>query len=98
MNGGGGAKAESQLVVDPTAEEEARAQSRFVFGWAFGEGISSAGSEPTGEEDKAMDGEGEAGAELIWTESEGSFSRNEVRAEHEAVSCADSLSTSSTKL
>jgi exosome complex component RRP46 len=60
------------LVLDPTPEEEARATSRYGFGWAFGVGLSAI---PHGGMD--MDGE-EGEAELVWVESEGQFTRSEV--------------------
>jgi exosome complex component RRP46 len=60
------------LVLDPTPEEEARATSRYGFGWAFGVGLSAT---PHGGMD--MDGE-EGEAELVWVESEGQFTRSEV--------------------
>jgi exosome complex component RRP46 len=63
---------EAGLVLDPTPEEEARATSRYGFGWAFGVGLSAT---PHGGMD--MDGE-EGEAELVWVESEGQFTRSEV--------------------
>lgn len=51
-------------------EEEVKAIARFGFGWA----ISSAGS---GGMDVDDDDEG-LDMELVWVESEGSFSRSEV--------------------
>jgi hypothetical protein len=51
-------------------EEESKAIARFGFGWA----ISSTG---TGGMDVDDDNEGLA-MELVWVESEGSFSRSEV--------------------
>lgn len=65
------AQTTSGLTVDPTREEEDQAICRFVFGWAFGSGISS---ESRGD----MEVDGEVEAELVWAESEGSFSRQEV--------------------
>lgn len=59
------------LVLDPTREEEDEAISRFVFAWAFGSGISS---ETSGD----MDVDDQVESELVWAESEGSFSRTEV--------------------
>ncbi|KAI9635580.1 uncharacterized protein MKK02DRAFT_32967 [Dioszegia hungarica] len=71
----GGATREVQLVVDPSAEEERAAKSRFVFGWAFGEGVSTSGR--GAEQDEDMEGEGGKEAELVWAVSEGSFSKAE---------------------
>ncbi|RSH90148.1 exosome non-catalytic core subunit rrp46 [Saitozyma podzolica] len=64
---------EAGLVLDPTPEEEARATSRYGFGWAFGVGLSAT---PHGGMD--MDGE-EGEAELVWVESEGQFTRSEFQ-------------------
>ena len=81
-NGGGG---RGVLVVDPDLEEEQRATSRHVFGWAFGAGISTAPvtKSSEGEVDQGMEVDDELGegaeSELVWAESEGSFSRKEVR-------------------
>lgn len=68
----------SSLVVDPTMEEEVKATARFGFAWA----VSSAGNGggmDVDEEDLDM--------ELVWVESEGSFSRSEVKAS--LCSCRD---------
>ncbi len=79
MNGNGCAE-DRMLILDPTAEEEGRARSRYVFAWAFGVGISTTGAR----EDGAMEvdvepEEGQGGeAELVWAESEGDFTRHEV--------------------
>lgn len=73
----GGANREVQLIVDPSAEEERAAKSRLVFGWAFGEGVCTSGKGVA--EDESMEGEGGKEAELVWAESEGSFSKAEVR-------------------
>jgi exosome complex component RRP46 len=67
------------LVVDPTADEEASAKSRFVFGWAFGEGVSTSGPRAKAEDADMLGGADETlEAELVWVESEGSFSKAEV--------------------
>jgi ribonuclease PH len=58
---------ESELVLDPTSEEEARATSRHGFAWAFGVDLSAAETEDS-----------ESEAELVWIESEGRFTRLEV--------------------
>ena len=65
------------MAVDPTHEEEGAAISRFGFGWAFGKGISTDVREG---EDGGMevDGESNVDMELIWAESEGTFSRSQV--------------------
>ena len=79
-NGGGNGGGKGVLVLDPTAEEERRATSRHVFGWAYGAGIYQAGERTDGgdiEDDEKLEGRGEA--ELVWAESEGDFTRNEVR-------------------
>lgn len=54
---------EVTLVLDPTAEEEKKAKSRFVIAWAFGAGMERKGGE-------SADGK-EAECALI--ESDGSF-------------------------
>lgn len=80
--GGGrmnGEKGGGTLALDPDVGEEQRASSRFVFAWAFGAGMSA--QDPGhGENGGRMqvDGGGEGEAELIWVESEGSFSKDEV--------------------
>lgn len=58
------------MVLDPTMEEEARATARFGFAWAIGHGLDK--SEGMEVDDASMD------MELVWSESEGSFSRAEV--------------------
>jgi hypothetical protein len=58
------------MVLDPTMEEEAKATARFGFAWAIGHG--AADSEGMDVDDEGM------GMELVWTESEGSFTRSEV--------------------
>lgn len=63
-----------RLVVDPTEEEEKRAMSRFVVGWAFGQGVSTKTNQ--GEDERMGEGSGEA--EMVWMESEGSFTRDQV--------------------
>ena len=61
-----------ELVLDPTNEEESKAGSRFVFAWAFGSGMAT---EAKG--DMELDNE-DAEAEIVWTETEGDFTRKEV--------------------
>ncbi|TXT13468.1 hypothetical protein VHUM_00835 [Vanrija humicola] len=65
------ASVDGELLLDPSADEEAAASARFGFAWAFGTGISSAAGamELDGEEDEA---------ELVWAEAEGEFSKDEV--------------------
>jgi hypothetical protein len=65
----------SNLVLDPTMEEEVKAIARFGFGWA----ISSTGSQGDMEVDDDDEG---LEMELVWVESEGSFSRSEVCLNH----------------
>ena len=67
------------LVVDPTSEEERKAVSRHGFGWAFGAGIAPSGSK--GDTGMDVDGARAIEMELVWAESEGSFSRPEVSTE-----------------
>lgn len=75
--GTGAGERNVDLVVDPSAEEEGNASSRFVFGWAFGEGVST--SKSIKGEDEDMSGEEKSGeAELVWVENEGSFSKTQV--------------------
>jgi exosome complex component RRP46 len=69
---------DGELLLDPTAEEEERAQSRFVFGWAFGSGISTVGAEAPGASEMGVDGDKLDEAEIIWTESEGEFTKDQV--------------------
>lgn len=69
---------DGELLLDPTAEEEDRAQSRFVFGWAFGSGISTVGAEGASADGMEVDGAKEDEAEIIWTESEGEFTKDQV--------------------
>ncbi|KAK4683880.1 exosome complex component RRP46, partial [Tremellales sp. Uapishka_1] len=63
-----------RMVVDAVAEEEEKAEARFGFGWAFGRGIQVDGKG----EGMQVDGEVEEEMELVWVESEGSFSRGQV--------------------
>jgi hypothetical protein len=56
-------------------DEEVKGTARFGFGWA----ISSTGSQ--GEDMEVDDDEG-LEMELVWVESEGSFSRSEVSFTH----------------
>jgi exosome complex component RRP46 len=65
----GVALVDGEFVLDPSAEEEAAADARFGFGWAFGAGVSSA-------KDR-MDEEAEE-AESVWIEAEGAFTRQQV--------------------
>jgi exosome complex component RRP46 len=76
--GQGGEERKVSLMVDPSAEEEGNASGRFVFGWAFGEGVST-GQKQRGE-DVDMGGKESGEAELVWVESEGSFTKAQVRA------------------
>jgi exosome complex component RRP46 len=64
------AQTNAGLVLDPTKEEEDSASARYVFGWAFGSGISSTSDGMETDEEES---------ELVWAESEGSFTRQEVR-------------------
>jgi exosome complex component RRP46 len=58
------------LVMDPTMEEEAKASARFGFGWAITH---------SAQEDDEMDQDDDGlDMELVWADSEGSFSRSEV--------------------
>jgi hypothetical protein len=69
---------QSCIVVDPTMEEESKASARFGFGWAIGQGLRKSPKSKSSGMD--VDGNGEeVDMELVWTESEGSFSRAEVR-------------------
>lgn len=63
---------EGGLVIDPTNVEESKAESRFVFAWAFGSGMST---EEKG--DMEVDDE-DIEAEIVWTETEGDFTRDQV--------------------
>lgn len=63
---------DGDFVVDPSAEEEAEASARFGFGWAFGAGVAAAADR--------MD-EDEEEVEVVWTEAEGTFTRQQVRLE-----------------
>ncbi|KAL1408433.1 hypothetical protein Q8F55_005245 [Vanrija albida] len=67
------AAVDGELLLDPSADEEAAATARFGFAWAFGTGISSAAG------GMQLDGE-EAEAELVWAEAEGEFSKDEFDA------------------
>lgn len=72
----------SYVVVDPTMEEEAKALARFGFAWAIGQGLNNTKSSKSKSKSEAsgMDVDGDdLEMELVWTESEGSFSRSEVR-------------------
>lgn len=60
---------DGEFVVDPTGEEEAEAEARFGFAWAFGAGVAAAADR--------MDEEDEE-AEIVWTEAEGAFTRQQV--------------------
>ena len=71
-----------ELVLDPTDAEESKATSRHVFAWAFGDvgrpvsgDTQGGGMEVDGED---AQGGGPAGEELVWAESEGSFSQPDV--------------------
>ncbi|KLT44047.1 hypothetical protein CC85DRAFT_271535 [Cutaneotrichosporon oleaginosum] len=65
----GVALVDGEYVLDPSAEEEAAADARFGFGWAFGTGISSAKDRM---EDEAEE------VESVWIEAEGTFTRQQV--------------------
>ncbi|BEI96274.1 hypothetical protein CcaverHIS631_0112230 [Cutaneotrichosporon cavernicola] len=68
----GVALVDGEYVLDPSAEEEAAADARFGFGWAFGAGVSSAKDRMDEDEE----------AESLWIEAEGTFTRqqfNEAR-------------------
>lgn len=64
------------ILVDPVMEEEESALARFVFGWAFGNGISSVENKAQGGMD--VDGEVLQEVELVWAESEGNFTKQQV--------------------
>lgn len=77
------------VVLDPSLEEETAAGARFGFGWAVGSGISTVGgkSATSGQDnersggmdvDMARQDDAELEMELVWVDSEGSFSRAEV--------------------
>lgn len=69
---------DNTLIIDPTAEEEEKAESRYGFGWVFGMGY---GDVKEGEDVKMeMDGEGDdgVGSELVWVGCEGDFTRQQV--------------------
>ena len=71
------------LLLDASSQEEQRAKSRFVFAWAFGEGLSIDDehmSRPESEDNMEVDEKSEVvgEAELIWAEAEGEFARQEV--------------------
>ena len=71
------------LLVDTSFQEEQRAKSRYVFAWAFGDGISvdeeyiprpqAGDGMDVDEKTEVMDE-----AELVWAENEGEFTRHEV--------------------
>ncbi|GMK57779.1 hypothetical protein CspeluHIS016_0406130 [Cutaneotrichosporon spelunceum] len=68
----GVALVDGEYVLDPSSEEEAAADARFGFGWAFGAGVSSAKGRMEDNEE----------AESVWIEAEGTFTRqqfNEAR-------------------
>ncbi|WVR04307.1 hypothetical protein IAU60_001307 [Kwoniella sp. DSM 27419] len=69
------ANVKGSLVLDPSTEEEQVAKARFGFGWAFGVGVSLA--ESGADVEMKADGEAEQEMELVWTESEGTFSKEE---------------------
>ena len=79
----------SYVVVDPTMEEEAKALARFGFAWAIGQGLNKTAASKRGS-GMEVDGE-EMDMELVWTESEGSFSKAEVRI-HLYCTCGSSKS------
>lgn len=65
---------EGRVMLDPEADEEKQAKARFGFGWAWGAIFGTASEENSME----VAGQSEGGAELVWVESEGSFTRQEV--------------------
>ena len=52
-----------ELILDPTGKEETMATSRHAFAWAFGGGLNAE----------------EGDTELVWAESEGDFTKAQVR-------------------
>jgi exosome complex component RRP46 len=66
------------LVLDPTMEEEVKANARFGFGWAISS-IGSQGGDMEVDDDEGLE------MELVWVESEGSFSRSEVSTNHRPI-------------
>ncbi|KIR41018.1 hypothetical protein I307_03282 [Cryptococcus deuterogattii 99/473] len=64
---------EGRVMLDPEADEEKQAKARFGFGWAWGAIFGTASEENSME----VAGQSEGGAELVWVESEGSFTRQE---------------------
>ncbi|ADV24392.1 hypothetical protein I305_05016 [Cryptococcus gattii E566] len=64
---------EGSMMLDPEADEEKQAKARFGFGWAWG-AIFGTASEGNSME---VAGQSEGGAELVWVESEGNFTRQE---------------------
>lgn len=65
---------EGRVMLDPEADEEKQAKARFGFGWAWG-AIFGTASEGNSME---VAGQSEGDAELVWVESEGNFTRQEV--------------------
>jgi hypothetical protein len=69
-----GEKEETTFVLDPSPEEEARAQSRHVVAWVIGVGMSSIAVKE--DRDQEMDGQNddkELESECVFVESEGDF-------------------------
>ena len=82
------------LVLDPTNDEERKAESRHVFAFAFGLGISTEAKkgQAEGQGEMQIDEDGaEAEAEIVLVESEGDFSKEEVNValEHARVAVLD---------
>lgn len=63
-----------RVMLDPEADEERQAKARFGFGWAWGAAFGTANE---GNNVEAA-GQSEKGAELVWIENEGDFTRQEV--------------------
>lgn len=63
-----------RVMLDPEADEEKQAKARLGFGWAWGAVFGTANEE----NNMGVAGQNEGGAELVWIESEGSFTRQEV--------------------
>lgn len=73
------AENEGHLLLDPSNKEELNASSRHLFAWAFGAGISASGEVAATSDGMNVDGDDVKGeAELVWSESEGEFSRAQV--------------------
>ncbi|OXC67317.1 hypothetical protein AYX13_04235 [Cryptococcus neoformans] len=62
-----------RVMLDPEADEERQAKARFGFGWAWGAAFGTANEGNNVE----VAGQSEKGAELVWIENEGDFTRQE---------------------